>query len=167
MPSASLPSAPLEEVVVQLHDAALGRVVKTWKFRGRQQISIGRAPEQDIEINDPYVSRLHAELHYRDGKWVLIARGRHGVVVRHQQIAELIIDAEVTFQLGSAGPTLRFAVEHGDSECGRTLCFEMEPLPAFALDQAKLNQDVDQIAEGDYFQRLQSAAQALRAKRHA
>jgi FHA domain len=164
MPPLEISSTPSEEVVVQLLDAALGRTVKSWKFRDRRELSIGRLPERDIEINDPYVSRLHAELHFRDGRWLLISHGLNGVVVRNKQITELAIDSEVTFQLGSAGPVLRFSLEHQDSECGRTLCFDTEQ-PAFVLDESKLQDDVGQIAEGDYFQKLQAEAKTLRARR--
>jgi hypothetical protein len=159
------PDAASEEVVVQLLDAALGRPVKTWKFAGRQEISIGRLPECDVEISDAYVSRLHAELKHRDGQWLLLSHGRSGVVVRNNPITELAIDSDVTFQLGSAGPVLRFAVKHEDAACGRTLCFEAEPLPAFALDASKLQDDVGEITDGDYFQKLQAKVKRLRAQR--
>src|SRR5262245_34435526 len=165
MASSEISSTPSEDVVVQLLDAALGRPVKSWKFCGQREISIGRLAERDVEINDPYVSRLHAELHFRDGRWLLISRGLNGVVVQNKQITELAIDSEVTFQLGSAGPLLRFCVEHQDSECGRTLCFDAEQQPVFALDESKLKDDVGQIAEGDYFQKLQAQAKTLRARR--
>jgi pSer/pThr/pTyr-binding forkhead associated (FHA) protein len=161
------PCTPSEEVVVQLLDAALGRAVKSWKFLGRNEISIGRMPERDIEINDPYVSRLHAELHYCDGHWLLLSRGRNGVVVRNRQVTELPIESEVTFQLGPSGPVLRFSAQHQDSELGRTLCFDSEPLSSFALDESKLHTDVGQIADGDYFQKLQAQAKTLRARRHS
>jgi hypothetical protein len=159
------PGAASEEVVVQLLDVALGRPVKTWKFAGRDEISIGRLPDCDVEISDAYVSRLHAELKNRDGQWLLFARGRSGVVVRNSPITELAIDSDVTFQLGSVGPVLRFAVKHEDAACGRTLCFEAESLPAFALDTGKLQDDVGEITDGDYFRKLQARVKQMRAQR--
>jgi pSer/pThr/pTyr-binding forkhead associated (FHA) protein len=164
-PLAPLDHAPLEDVIVQLLDAALGRTVKTWKFSDRDSITIGRQPDCDVEISDAYVSRLHAELRRHNGQWQLIARGRSGVAVRNQSITELPIDSEVTFQLGSSGPVLRFAVSHEDVGCAHTLFFEPQPLPSFALDETKIHDEVGQIAEGDYFQRLQEQAKSLRAQR--
>lgn len=164
-------STPSDEVYVHLLDAALGRAVKSWKFAGQSEISIGRMPESDVEINDPYVSRVHAQLRYQDGAWLLVARGRNGVVVQNRQITELPLNAEVTFQLGSSGPMLRFCPEQeqqaqsDDSNCGRTLCFDVEPLPVFALDESKLHEEVGQITEGDYFQKLQAQAKSLRERR--
>src|SRR5262245_43258009 len=156
---------PSDDVIVQLLDAALGRTVKTWKFTSRQSITIGRQPDCDVEISDAYVSRLHAELQRNNGHWRLIARGRSGVIVRNQPITELPIDFEVTFQLGSSGPVLRFAVSHEDAGCAHTLVFQPQPLPSFALDETKIRSEVGQIADGDYFQRLQAQARSLRAQR--
>ena len=156
----------MDEVQVQLLDVTLGRSVKSWKFRGRDVISIGRMPESDVEISDPYVSRVHAELHFREGKWVLVSRGRSGVIVQNRQITEVALDSETTFKLGASGPLLRFCVNREDAEIGRTLSFETEELPVVALDESKLHADVGQIVEGDYFRNLQAQAKSLRARRN-
>jgi pSer/pThr/pTyr-binding forkhead associated (FHA) protein len=157
--------APLLEVVVQLLDAARGSPVKTWRFVGRVSITIGRADDQDVEISDPYVSRLHAELAWREGTWMLISRGRNGVLVANRPITEVPIQHEVVFQLGSSGPTFRFrsAVEEDNSR--RTLDFDLEPLPDFQLDTSRLRAEVDEIEGGDYFRKLLSQAKTLRHKR--
>jgi hypothetical protein len=167
IPSEAVPAddVPEEDVIVQLLDAALGRTVKTWKFAGQPKISIGRQPDCDVEISDAYVSRLHAELQFRSGQWSLLSRGKSGVVVRNSQITELPIDSEVTFQLGSSGPVLRFAVTTEDAACAHTLVFDAHPLPSFALDETRLRDEVVQIADGDYFLRLQAQARDLRAQR--
>ena len=122
-------------------------------------------PECEVEISDPYVSRLHAELSFQDGKWVLFSRGRNGVVVNNELVTEKAVDSAITFQLGPAGPSLRFFIAAEDTESARTLCFDTEPLPAFALDPSKLHEDVGQIASSDYFQKLQQEAKTLRLKR--
>ena len=97
------------DVVVELLDHSAGRPLKTWKFPARPRISIGRDPSQDVEISDPFVSRAHAELEWREDEWVLVSRGRHGVLVENRLITEYPVPSEVTFRLGSGGPTLRFA----------------------------------------------------------
>src|SRR5262245_12019697 len=96
-------SAPADEVVVQLLHAALGRPLKTGKFAGQSDLSIGRLPECSVEISDAYVSRLHAELQCREGQWTLFARGRSGVIVSSRQVTELPVEGDVTFQLGTSG----------------------------------------------------------------
>jgi hypothetical protein len=55
-------------VVIQLLDPSQGGVLKTWKFQNKSSVSIGRAPECDVEVVDAYVSRTHAMLEFRDGQ---------------------------------------------------------------------------------------------------
>jgi pSer/pThr/pTyr-binding forkhead associated (FHA) protein len=165
MSVANSSDVPPLEVVVQLLDAARGSPVKTWKFVGRASIKIGRADEQDVEISDPYVSRLHAELEWREGAWILISRGRNGVLVANRPVTEMSVKHEVIFQLGASGPTFRFrsAVEEDNSR--RTLDFDLEPLPDLKLDAARLRAEVDEIEGGDYFRKLLNQAKTLRHQR--
>jgi hypothetical protein len=165
MSSRESTSAPSNEVLVQLLDAALGRPVKSWRFHDRTTISIGRSPDCDVEIYDPYVSRLHAELRCQGGRWTLVARGQHGVVVQHQKITELPVESEVSFCLGATGPMLRFALESEEVLNTRTVCFDDVEPPDFVLDQSKVGLEVSQIVEDDFFLKLQSQAKALRAGR--
>ena len=158
-------NAPPPEVVVQLYDPARSSPIKTWRFTGRPSLTIGRSDERDVEISDPYVSRLHAELVWRDGKWLLLAHGRNGVLVANRPITEFAIQHEVIFQLGSAGPTFRFRAEDDDQNSNRTLSFDFDPLPEFALDESKLRDDVVAIEEGEYFRKLRSQAETLRLGR--
>ncbi|MGE0761484.1 MAG: FHA domain-containing protein [Pirellulaceae bacterium] len=153
-----------QEVVIQLLDSASGRAVKLWKFRGRESLSIGRLPENDVEIHDPYVSRLHAEVVQRDGQWVLVACGRHGVLVDNQPVTERVLEHDVIFQLGRSGPVMRFQLGREDSGCGHTLTLDDEHPLFFGLDETRIQEEVDRIAEGDYFRRLQAEARNLRAR---
>jgi len=153
------------EVVVQLLDAAHGRPVQTWRFANKRQITVGRSDEREVDISDPYVSRLHAELCLQERKWILISRGRNGVVVGNQLIAETPVDSAIIFPLGPAGPSLRFFVPTEETGSMRTLSFDTETMPIFAVDNSKVREDVGQIADGDYFQKLQAQAKTLRQKR--
>src|SRR5689334_9026657 len=90
------------EVTVHLLDLSVNRIVKSWAFRGKSVITVGREPARDVEINDPYVSRNHAELQYRDGGWFLLSRGRNGVLVNNRAVEEHPISGDTTFRLGSS-----------------------------------------------------------------
>ena len=49
---------------------------------GCDQLSIGRSPESDVVLSDLEVSRRHAQLRFRDGKWILEdLRSRNGTTV--------------------------------------------------------------------------------------
>jgi serine/threonine protein kinase, bacterial len=150
-------------VVVQLLDSAIGRPIRTWQFDSTPLISIGRAPEQHVQIDDPYVSRSHAELRFNSGEWSLISLGRYGVQVEGQAITEIPIRGELTFRLGASGPTLRFNPAAPRHDNRMTMMFDstlVEDL--FALDASKLERDVSEISQGDYFQQLQKRARELR-----
>lgn len=154
------------EVAVQLLDPSSGRPMKSWTFIERAKISIGRSPDQDVEMSDPYVSRNHASLVYQEGEWRLIALGRNGVVVGNQLITEHAVSGDVSFRLGMEGPTLRFRTTVPPTEIKATICFDTLPIPLFQLDEQKLQDEVGQIADGDYFQGLQQRARQMRRQRN-
>jgi pSer/pThr/pTyr-binding forkhead associated (FHA) protein len=154
----------LTSVVLHLLDSIAGRPIQSWKFDSKSSLFIGRGPDQDVLISDPYVSRLHAELRLVSGKWSLLAHGKNGVTVKDQQITEYPIDGSVVFRLGAKGPQLRFetvAVEV--NEAMATQSFEQEEGFEFRLDKTSIEREVSHITEGDYFQSLLSKAKALRA----
>lgn len=152
---------------IQLLDPGSGRPINSWTFYGQPLITIGRLPDQHIEISDPYVSREHAKLEFRDGRWRLISLGRHGLVAANEQVTECWVTHDFVFRLGREGPTLRFrtAVEEGDQRA--TISFETMPIPKLALDEQRLQQEVREIAEGDYFQKLKRRAAEMRVQRNA
>jgi pSer/pThr/pTyr-binding forkhead associated (FHA) protein len=158
-------TAPPREVIVQLLDPTYRRPIKSWKFTGKTIITIGRAEDRDIEISDAYVSRLHAELLFKETGWVLISRGRNGVIVGGRPITEIPVETAVQFRLGSEGPTLRFSTGVEEEETSNTLCFETQVVPLFRVDESKVREEVGQIASGDYFQSLQQKAEELRRRR--
>src|SRR3954468_956837 len=93
---------PPRDVTVQLFDPSSRQPVKTWTFSEQPTITIGRGDTADVLISDAYVSRVHAELAFRDNQWILISRGRNGVLIGSQVITETPILGEVSFRLGSA-----------------------------------------------------------------
>jgi len=55
------------EVAIHLIDAQSGRPINSWTFAQKEKITIGRSPDQDVELSDPYVSRNHASIQNREG----------------------------------------------------------------------------------------------------
>jgi hypothetical protein len=158
---------PPRDATIQLLDPAYQRPVRTWKFSEQTSITIGRADNVDVEIADAYVSRVHAEFTYRDGQWILISRGRNGVIVGSQTITELPISGDVTFRLGSAGPSLRFSTTTPAEAASATLSYTPETNPLLFLDETKVSAEVAQITSDDYFLKLQQKAKELRRNRNS
>jgi pSer/pThr/pTyr-binding forkhead associated (FHA) protein len=156
---------PPREVTVQLLDPSYRRPIKTWKFVDRSVITVGRGDTADVLISDAYVSRVHAELVAREDQWILISRGRNGVMVGSQSITEVPIHGEIAFRLGSAGPALRFSTSAPQEAASATLSYSAESNPLLLLDETKLRDEVEQIVSDEYFQKLQAKVQALRKSR--
>ncbi|MCE9551770.1 MAG: FHA domain-containing protein [Planctomycetes bacterium] len=160
------PAFALNTITVQLMDSASGRIVQLWQFPPRETISIGRATEQDVSIVDPYVSRLHAELRFRDGQWWLVALGRHGVLVNGRDVTETPLADGTSFRLGGSGPILRFyssPLADGEERTLSGIKESCELLPQ--INAAKRDDEVRGIVETDYFQKLRQQARQLRQKR--
>jgi phosphoserine phosphatase RsbU/P len=73
--------------------------------------SVGRLPENDLTLDDPSVSRRHAEIQFEDGQFILTDLGsRHGTYVNSHKIERHTLEPrdEVRFG-GREGPVLVFA----------------------------------------------------------
>ncbi len=126
MQNTSSPLDEVGEVSIQLLDPSSGRPVNSWTFSNQAEITIGRSPDQDVAISDPYVSRNHANLVRRDGGWFLVSLGRNGVVVANQLVKEHDVGQDLVFRLGVEGPTLKFCEvsdSDGAQEVGATISF--------------------------------------------
>lgn len=64
-------------------------------------ISLGRAPDCTIVLDDPYASRLHAQIRLRGGRFVLLDAGSHsGTTVNDTLIKECPLHAGDVIRLG-------------------------------------------------------------------
>jgi hypothetical protein len=149
--------------MIQLLDPGSGRPLRSWRLPAvGGPILIGRAEDRDIQIDDPYVSRHHAELHPEAGRWRLVARGRNGVYIQSRGVTEALLTAELTFRLGAIGPLLRFMPGEAPQESLSTCMYAGQPLEPIELDHEQIATEVEEIATGDYFQQLQEKARRMR-----
>lgn len=94
-----------------------GDVPEKIRFLRPRAHTIGRARYNDIALNEPSISKVHARLDYRDGRFfVEDVESRHGVYVNATKVtrAELTPGAQV--QLGNV--TLKFSVLGTESSTG-------------------------------------------------
>jgi pSer/pThr/pTyr-binding forkhead associated (FHA) protein len=142
------------------YDSSLGHSLQDWRFESAAVISIGRAEDCDVAISDPYVSRLHAELRLRGSQWWLLSRGQHGVHVEGQNVAEVLLHDGLVFRLGSSGPLVQFLTPRPPDQTNQATAegFDLQELAGLQIDEAGLSREVREIAEGDYFQQLQTQA---------
>jgi predicted component of type VI protein secretion system len=153
-------------VYIQLLDSAQGRPIQVWHFADQSTITIGRAEENDISIVDQQVSRLHAKLVWQAGAWCLISLGRNGTVVNDHLVSEVELTDQAVFRLGADGPMLRFRLTKAETGRSETISsFDPSMLAMLAVDEARKQAEVDQIAENSLFQDLLEKTQEFKARR--
>lgn len=151
-------------VVVKLLDTARRQTLQKWKFDSVSVVTIGRSPEREIVIPDARISRLHVVLQHRDNAWWLMSMGQNGVQVDGEMVDDFLLSNGTMFRLGRQGPTLEFSetVFGGDSLANTAFELRMETADQIQLDQQKLEVEVQEIADGDFFQTLITRADQLR-----
>jgi FhaA, N-terminal domain/FHA domain len=104
-PSAPLPqpteAAPAVEFAPEREVA-----VVTWEGKRREldkpRIVIGRSKDADVQVNDPNVSRRHAELREEDGAyWLVDLDSTNGVEMRGKRIKRVRLEDGARFTIGS------------------------------------------------------------------
>ena len=160
-----MPASKSEITLTLLHPTS-GASIQCWTFSGGNVLKIGRAQDNDVVLRSEVVSRYHAELRHDGDGWVLFGLGSNGTFVNHDRITQhRLADGEV-FVLAPTGPIIGF--RYGESAANmltQTMHAGFAPLFALAVDEDKKTTQVAQIAESDYFQRLQSKVATMRAPR--
>jgi serine/threonine protein kinase, bacterial len=103
-------------VTLTLFDSSGQKLIKQWQFDQSRQIRIGRDPENQVVINDPLVSRFHADL-VVSSQWQLNSHGTNGTFVNGQKVEHALLANGTVLQLGVGGPVLRFEAAETNGAC--------------------------------------------------
>ncbi len=77
-------------------------------FQPGQPVRIGRAPDNEVVVGDPTVSRQHAQLSWGHDGWVFENLGQAPTFLRGQPIAQVAVSQATDLTLGfPQGPVLR------------------------------------------------------------
>ena len=99
----STPYIILESLNIEKNSS---RIIHTVMASG-EKFSLGRGHESDLRINDISVSRLHANLEYKNNSWVLVdCRSKFGTLALHHDKLELKLDQPKTLQIGRTVVTI-------------------------------------------------------------
>jgi len=94
-----------QEEVPRLRVQVTEKLMQVFKVRGR--LTIGRAPENDIQLLHLGVSRRHAEVSYEDGRLMVRDLGsRNGTFVNGDRITERELAPEDEIAIGQARLTI-------------------------------------------------------------
>jgi RsiW-degrading membrane proteinase PrsW (M82 family) len=84
---------------------------QSYAFQPGELVRIGRAPDNDVEVGEPTVSRQHARMVWADGGWIFESSGHAATLLHGQPVTRLAVTQPVDLTLGSAqGPVLRIEV---------------------------------------------------------
>jgi ABC-type multidrug transport system ATPase subunit/predicted component of type VI protein secretion system len=114
----------------------------------KETTTFGRAPDNDVVLNDARVSRHHARLVYQNGRYVLRDLNSHnGTWVGSQRISEQEITPGTSFRIGPATITLQVAAAYvppaPPPPFGGTVSFEFVPTaPAAQVERVRLDRPV-------------------------
>ncbi|MEC4984327.1 MAG: FHA domain-containing serine/threonine-protein kinase [Oscillatoria sp. PMC 1068.18] len=97
-------------VTLTLLDPQEQKALQQWSFPDSTIIRIGRAPDNDVVLQDFLeVSRHHLELlPSQDSSWRLINKGTNGTFLNGVLVSQGLVRDESVFQLAKAGPKLKF-----------------------------------------------------------
>ncbi len=88
--------------------------------------------DNDITLADTQVSRLHLELVYREGQWLLCSHGRNGTRIDGAPVTEVRLADRTVFAVHIGASTALAVASHGEQQ----RVYELGPIllvPAFAL----------------------------------
>jgi hypothetical protein len=152
-------------IALHLLDSAQGHPLQTWTFEDRDSIMLGRAPECDVVLADPYVSRTHARLKLENDEWRVVSVSDRSIIFEGQPWSEVPLSEGTVFRLGKNGCFLRFGQDQSQPANSATITFSPQLMPVFELDKEKMQHEVSQIVDGQYFQQLKNATRQLREQR--
>ena len=99
-PPASI--SPVPTLLVRLPDGK--------ELRFQQPFQIGRSEDCGVQIVDAFVSRVHAEVAYRDGKWRMTdLNSSNGLFVGGERVEQVVLDGDTTVRFGVRGLELVFS----------------------------------------------------------
>ena len=102
-------------VTLQLLHPQQTTPAQQWEFQSESVIRIGRAPDNDVILTNPLVSRHHLELRRLDSaaenSWQLINQGTNGTFLDGTLVSQSLLKNGSLVQLARGGPLLKFQLE--------------------------------------------------------
>jgi pSer/pThr/pTyr-binding forkhead associated (FHA) protein len=84
---------------------------QSYVFQPGELVRIGRAPDNDVLVAEPTVSRQHARMVWADGGWIYESVGQAATLLNGQPVTRLAVTQPVGLALGSEhGPVLHIEV---------------------------------------------------------
>ena len=106
-----------DSLAVAVLEVIRGELPEKIRFLRPRPYSVGRARHNDIALNEPSISKLHARLDYQEGRFfVEDAGGLHGVYVNAAKVRRAELGPGAQIQLGNV--TLKFSLLGSENTTG-------------------------------------------------
>jgi membrane-bound lytic murein transglycosylase D len=100
------------DILVTVPETAAGAVsygVRQLRFSAA--FRIGRTPDCEVQIQDDHVSRVHAQVTYEDGHWIVKdLNSSNGIFVDGERVPQTLVSEERAVRLGVRGPEVLFRI---------------------------------------------------------
>ncbi len=106
----------MKNIQISLWDDSRSQVVRQWEFVPPTTIRIGRAPDNEVIIDRPSISRLHATIEFTSlsrggGYWQIINHGANGTFVNELSIDRVLVTNNERVQLAQDGVLLTIQLD--------------------------------------------------------
>ncbi len=159
----STPANISDEITLILLHPTQGTPIKSWPFKNISLIRIGRAPDNELVLESPVVSRHHAELRFTGSHWEVSSLGANGTFLDNKQVSKERVADGAVVRLAFSGPQLECRICAAllpGTEC--TTVEAPRALPNISIDNHKKEREVAEVISSDYFQTLQAQVEKLR-----
>jgi hypothetical protein len=161
----ALEEAPVEPVVPTEACVIVRTAQRTWEVPlNRDEVTIGRIPENMICIDEAGVSRRHARIERQGDSFVIRdLHSTNGTWIGLRRIEEHALDDGDSVRIGSTRLAFKrnltpaeLSVFEGVSPASSPALLEIE------IDTAKCQQQADEIASSDFFRELKEKSRRMR-----
>lgn len=107
----------MKNIQISLWDDSRSQILQQWEFAPPASIQIGRAPDNQIAIDRPSISRLHATIDYISlpqggGYWQVVNRGANGTSINDLSINRILVTDGDRLQLAQGAATFTIHLNH-------------------------------------------------------
>ena len=106
----------MKNIQISLWDDSRSQTIQQWEFAPPTTIRIGRSPDNEVVVDRPAISRLHATIEYTSlsqggGYWQIFNRGANGTFVNDLSIDRVLITNNERIQLSQGGALLTIRLD--------------------------------------------------------
>ena len=106
----------MKNIQISLWDDSRSQILQQWEFVPPAPIRIGRSPDNEVVIDQPSISRLHATLVHTNlpqggGYWQIVNQGANGTLLNDLSIDRILVTNGDRVQLSPGGAILTIQLD--------------------------------------------------------